>query len=140
MNAHSTEVTRLAHIVCDKAVERGGHVSIEEAVDVVCDVLDAYRPRIEWEDETPEADPTSDDFQRRFGGVRYITASLRVGAQRFKFAGHLRAERAGHVQNEVESYKRYIRASVGRSFAAWADGESAPRKPREVTDEVLRCP
>jgi hypothetical protein len=135
MSAHQEEIERIANLLDQQVTE----VWPPSGSAIVAFVLDNYRPRIEWTDETPDPDPNSDDLFQRIGGMRYLTAVVRVGPRKFRFTGRLHAGMKD-ADAYVENYKHQIVTTLGRSMARWMDGDDGPTggEPINTSEEATR--
>jgi hypothetical protein len=120
--AHDQEVIRLASLL---RKHRYDVLTIEDCIGIVYDLLENYRPRVEWEDVTPDADLYSDDPYRRLSGVRYVSAATRLGGREFKYVQRLMG-RPLSVEQE-ESFKLYILRHLGVAVAGWMESHSNQR-------------
>jgi hypothetical protein len=133
MNAHEQEIERLAELLVNEEARRDVRMENWRHSEVVRLILDNYRPQVEWKDETPPADPWSDDLRRRYGGFRFITARLRFGGRLFKYQGMMSRD-ARHDQRELDHLKRHIRLKLGLAVVEWADG--LPKEKEEKEEEL----
>jgi len=116
LDAHDKEVIRLAELL---HYHRHEDLNIQSCVAIVYDLLNAYHPRIEWDDK----DHGRGDFGSELWG-RMLTANVQVGGKQFKYKGRV-DESAGDAQ--VDHFKIHLLRRLGSAVGLWMDGQPVPR-------------
>ena len=114
LDAHDKEVIRLAELLHRHWFET---LSTRRCVALVYDIIDNYRPQVEWEDITSD----NDNFEAMDKWGRWVTARVRLGGKVHRWTGRIHP----HANVDIEDYKRHVRVRLGLALVEAMDNKEA---------------